>query len=100
MDLSELSFIMKNLLGINPSNLWRRMIFGSVIVLLSGFISFGAIFYSFFYAFNTATLLCAVPDETVDIMSTFFTFPLIISALYMSLLAATIYYVNPWERLK
>lgn len=100
MKKGDFNLILKNLFGIEPTNLWRRMTFGGGVILLAGFLSFGAIFYSFFYALNTTTILCALPEETIDIMSSFFMFPLVIIGFYMSLVAAVIYYVNPWERLK
>lgn len=90
----------KELIGLDPSDLKRRIIFGGLIIVTSGFFAWGAIFYSFILAFNSVTLMCPVPDETINIMSEFFTFPILIVGLYMSLIATILYYVNPWERLK
>ncbi len=98
--IDDIIFVLKDLLGIDPPNLLRRMLFGGLVILISGFLSFGAIFYSFFYAINSATVLCVLPEETTNIISSFFMFPILIVALYMSLVAAVIYYVNPWEKLK
>lgn len=100
MAFEGLVLLLKEVFGIDPSNLTRRFVIGALIILCVGFVSFGAIFYSFMSAFETTTLLCPLPDESVDLISIYFTFPLIIIGLYTSLVAAIIYFVNPWERLK
>ncbi len=100
MAFEGLVLLLKEVVGVDPSNMLRRLLVGGIIILVSGFVSFGAIFYSFISAFDTTTLLCPLPDESINLIAAYFTFPLIIIGLYTSLIAAVIYLVNPWERLK
>jgi|GEM_PF-5673186 len=92
---------LQSFFGLRPSSLKRRLIIGGASIFTGGFLTFAVIFYTFLLSLQTTSALCVFPqEEATGIVVSLFAMPIVILTIYIGLLAAIIYYVNPWEKIK
>ncbi len=91
--------VIKSIFGLQPLNVQRRLLIGSLFIFVAGFVIFATVFYSFSFAMQAVALLCVFPQGTAEnLVIEIFLFPIILMGCYMGLVAAVLYYVNPWSK--
>ena len=77
----------------------KRLAIGMLFIFIGGLVTFYTIFYSFWFTLQVLGVVCLVPSTfTPETFSTVFTIPLILMGLYVTLVTAIIYYVNPFTK--